>query len=128
MFGGYEPQFSLPSRRIDFVGILGTGASNPTKEVGEGVTVTRVSTGLYRFTFAEHVGTYEGAFTQFAKNTVAAGDGKNITVDHNSYTASGRALDIYVEDSGTEAVAPALADLGTDERLYVWVQFKRTGV
>jgi hypothetical protein len=55
-----EPKTNIAEERLIRVRILGTGAANPTKEIGQGVTVTRTSEGLYRFSFNENPGTFVG--------------------------------------------------------------------
>lgn len=42
------------------VGITGTGAADPTKRFGAGVSVTRTATGVYRFSFTRHFGYFKG--------------------------------------------------------------------
>lgn len=125
MLDAYPMKTQSPEMVVTFVRLLGTGAADPTKERGVGVTATRVALGQYRLTFAENLGTFLGANIQFAKNAPAAGSTKITTVDHDSYTVTGRALDLFVEDPGSEVTAPALADLTSDERVYVLVGFER---
>ena len=108
------------------VRLLGTGAADPTKQRGDGITATYVSTGKYRLTFAEHLGTFEGAWGQFGQAAPAAGATNIISIDHDSYSASTRTLDFFVEDPGTEAAAPALADLASTDKVFLLIAFSRT--
>lgn len=109
------------------VRILGTGAANPTKEVGVGVTVTWVSTGKYRLTTNDYVGKLLGVLAQFGQAAPAAGGTNVVSWDHDSYTATSKALDIFVEDTGTDLVAPALADLATTDKLFLLLVFNQGG-
>ncbi len=109
------------------VRILGTGAADPTKEVGPGVTITRVSQGKYRLTTSDYVGKLLGVLAQFGQAAPAAGGTNIVSWDHDSYTASSKALDVFVEDPGTEAAAPALADLATTDKLFLLLVFNQGG-
>ena len=48
--GAYKAKNTLPEVWCHHVRLLGTGASAPTKELGEGITVTRTSAGVYKLT------------------------------------------------------------------------------
>lgn len=109
------------------VRLLGTGADDPTKEVGPGLTATWVSTGKYRLTTKDYVGKLLGVLSGFGQAAPAASGGKLITWDHDSYTASSKAVDVFVEDAGTEAVAPALADLESTDKLFAVLVFSTGG-
>ncbi len=109
------------------VRILGTGAANPTLEVGPGVTVTWVSTGKYRVTTKDYVGVLLGVLAQFGQAAPAAGATNVVSWDHDSYTASSKALDVFVEDTGTESAAPALADLASTDKLFLLLVFNQGG-
>lgn len=56
----YPGKTNIPEERLYPCRILGTGAANPTKQAGPGVTVTRTGAGAYRFTFAKDPGTFVG--------------------------------------------------------------------
>ena len=127
MLGGNQMYCMLGSVLSVPCRILGTGAANPTKEFGVGITPTWVSTGRYRFTFSEYPGTFLGAMCQFMEDAPVAGDGKLAIVDHDSWTVSGLALDIVLEDPGTEAVANVLSDLAATEKLFVMFYFQFQG-
>lgn len=107
--------------------IEGVNDANPTKKLGRGVTITRVAEGQYRFTWGEYPGTFLGAVAQFCENAPVAGDGKLSVVDYDSWTVTGLALDIFIEDPGTEAAAPAMSDLIAGEHLFVMVWFAMHG-
>lgn len=49
-----------PDLRTVELRLLGTGAGNPTVELGQGVTVVRSPTGIYTVTIADQLGTYAG--------------------------------------------------------------------
>lgn len=126
----YPERSSVPEHFEHVLRLVGAGAAAPTAELGTGagVTITRVALGQYRLTWAESPGTYVGAWFQYAQNTYAAGDAVLFTVDHDSFTASGLALDFFVTDPGTDEVGPAAAELATTDRVYVRVLFRRGGV
>jgi hypothetical protein len=109
------------------VRILGAGAANPTLEVGPGVTATWVSQGKYRIATKDYVGKLVGVLAQFGQAAGAAGGTNVVSWDHDSYTATSKALDIFVEDPGTEAVAPALADLAATDKLFLLLVFNQGG-
>jgi len=99
--------------------IQGTGASAPTKEIGKGVTVTRLGVGNYRFTWAENPGNFMG-FPEPGKQATATGALKNTTVDSISYDAANRRLDVQLWSS-----AGAARELAAAEWLTFLVFFKR---
>lgn len=43
---------NVPEERTYRCRLLGTGASAPTKEIGDGLSVTRTAAGVYKLTFA----------------------------------------------------------------------------
>lgn len=51
---------NIPEERLYPVRFLGTGAADPTKQAGPGVTVTRTAAGVYKLTFAKNPGTLVG--------------------------------------------------------------------
>lgn len=106
--------------------LLGTGAADPTKEYGPGVSVTRTGAGLYRVTFKANPLSFVGGFGMFGHTTPAAGVGNLIYIDSDSYNATNFTLDFAVEDPGTEAAAPALVDLSSSMKAFLFLVFART--
>lgn len=109
--------------------ILGTGASNPTNEFGEGVTITRNGgVGLLRATFAENNGKFMGATADIMPNTLAATTARVVEWDFDSYTGSSPyTLDGMIVDVGING-APAAIDLAAAQRLFLTFWFRRSGV
>lgn len=56
-----DDKSSEPNVRWVLGRLQGAGAGNPVQEIGQGITVTWVSTGLYNIAFSENVGTFLGA-------------------------------------------------------------------
>ncbi len=106
---------------VDYVvRILGTGAATPTKQEGEGVTVTYLATGSYRITFADQPFQFIGAFAGLLATTNA--DLKGYTVVFTDYDATNFRLDFIVYNSSFAA-----ADLAATQRLCILAKFARSG-
>lgn len=118
---GYVERATEPDSYVIPVRFEGAGAANPTKNFGAGVTVTWVSTGLYRLTFSDAQGTYVGCLGAVSDTVPAGVAGFTFHPDQDSYTAAGKALDVTVYNA-----ANALADLPATSFLYVEVRFKRS--
>lgn len=103
-----------------FIRILGTGAANPTKQEGEGVTVTRTGAGAYRITFAEQPFQFIGATAGLLATTNA--DLKGYTVVFTDYDSTNLRLDFVVYNSSFAAT-----DLAAAQRLCIRATFARTG-
>lgn len=118
-----------PELVLHIVDLTGTGAADPTKDYGPGVTVTRLGTGRYKVAFSDNQGRFLGCWPTFCKTVPAAGAGQIFTVDKDSLSTSGNStFEFYVEDPGTDAVAPALADLASTEGVYLFIAYKTTAV
>lgn len=100
--------------------ILGTGAATPTKQEGEGVTVSYLATGSYRITFAENPFQFIGAFYGLLATTNSAL--KGYTVVFTDYDATNFRLDFIVYNSSFAA-----ADLAATQRLCIFARFAKTG-
>lgn len=121
MLDTYQDRASFPEVVRNLVRIEGAGAANPDKEVGRGVTVTWVSTGRYRFVWAENPGQFLGLLHGFQATTPANVDGWTaVAGDYNSTT---RTLDVYVYSD-----TPALADLAATQKLFLEFNFARTSL
>lgn len=123
---GYNAKWASGEVMVVPVVVTGAGAANPTKVLGNGVTVTWVSTGKYRLTFADGQGTFVGALSTVANTGPTALTPRWAQADYDSYTAAGKALDVYTTTPATEAVAAALSDLTTAMTMTVLVLFRRT--
>jgi hypothetical protein len=104
------------------VRLLGTGASAPTKEYGQNITVTRLGVGNYRLTFTDGPGTFLG-FTPGLEATTNA-NLKGCTVVATTWDSTNKRLDIQLYDSAF--AARELANTG--ERINLTLNFKQTGV
>jgi len=110
-----------PGTRHHQVRILGTGAANPTKQLGLGVTVTWVATGRYLYTWADHPGTFVGFTPGFQAATPA--DLKGYTVVADTWDSTNKQLEFSVFNSSFAA-----ADLAANQYLYLDIVFKATTV
>lgn len=117
----FDTKTNVAGERLYQVRILGTGAANPTKEIGQGVTVTRTSEGLYRFSFNENPGTFVG-IRGYCFGDTTPGDVKGHTLTRDTYVAPSGSTDGYIEcnvwDSGF-----ATDDLDATEYLDVTFAF-----
>ena len=53
-----QSKSSIHEERVHRIRLLGTGAANPTIEVGQRVTVTRTGVGVWRIDWLDHPGTF----------------------------------------------------------------------
>lgn len=107
---------TVHSERVYRLRLLGTGAANPTVEVGQRVTVARVSTGLYRLTWGEGPGTFVG--WHFGLGAATPADLKGYTVVRDTYDTTNHQLDLAVYNSSF-----ALADLAATQYLDAAIVF-----
>jgi hypothetical protein len=124
----YHIKAMSPELVIVPVTMTGTGAAAPTKTLGAGVTLSRVSAGKVRLTFNEHVGTYVDTIGMVSAATPTATTTKWVQVEHDTYTAAGKTLDVYFTTPSTDAAAAALADLAATEKCVLLVLFRRSAV
>lgn len=118
----YPPLSTVPEEVRVAVRLLGTGASAPTKVVGQGITVTRTGAGVYKLTFSESPGTFvmpDGVSLQAA----TPGDIKNHSVVFDTWDSSTKAIEVTFWDASAVA-----HDLAADEWLSFFLVFKRTSV
>lgn len=116
-----NPQRTTIQEATDYViRILGTGASTPTVQEGIGVTVSYVSTGKYKITFAENPFQFVGAFYGLLATTMA--DLKGYTVVFEDYNSTAFTIQFTVFNSSFAA-----ADLAATQRLCINLKFQRTG-
>jgi hypothetical protein len=122
MGGEWKVRSTEPEQDETVIGITGTGADDPTKRVGRGVTITWVSTGRYRITWASAPGIFEAVLGPvFGADT--ASDVKGYTLTRGAYSSAARTLDLYVWDSTFTA-----ADLAAAQYLDLTVRFKQTAL
>lgn len=113
-----------PQRQTDYqVRLLGVGAGAPTKEEGDGITVTRTGAGVYRLTWADNPYQYLGV-SGIAKIATTMSGLKNFDVTFGDYTASGTS---YTLDFTLWNGAGAATDLAAAQRLSFVVSFAQTG-
>lgn len=95
---------NVPSERVYRVRLLGANGTDPTKEFGPGVTVTRTNEGIYKFSFDANPGTFIGVGGYIFGDTTP-GDVKAKILTRDTYTAPSGSTDGYVEchvfESGT---------------------------
>ena len=103
------------------VRILGTGAANPTKVFGAGMTITRTGSGAYLITWGDAPGAFVDYGAGFQATTVA--DLRGFTVVVGVYSASAKTLAFTVYDSTFAA-----ADLAANQWLSLRLVFKTTAV
>lgn len=118
------------------VRLRGVGAGIPTVEMGPkgepktgdnpGVTMARSSAGVYTLTVTERPGKHVGTIVSHSiEGTPSATTARFVQVDR--LMGTGLFVGIYVSNPGTEAVAPALVDLATTDRVTLILLFKQTG-
>lgn len=77
---------SVDDERLHEYRLLGTGAADPTVELGpSGGTVTRQASGVYRFTSPAGAGTFVGV-RGYMLGAATPGDVKGHTVTRDTYT------------------------------------------
>lgn len=101
---------NIPDERVYRTRILGTGAGNPTLEIGAGVTVAWVSTGLYRYTWSQGPGTFIGWL--HGPGAATTGDLKGYTFVRDTYDTTNHQIDVAVYNSSNN-----LADLAATQYL-----------
>jgi len=101
--------------------ILGTGAANPTKQVGSGITVTRTAEGVYKFAFVGKPGTFLG-IAGHAFGAATPSDVKGHSISRDTYTEPASGAAGYVEVSVWDA-SNAADDLDANEYLDICFAF-----
>lgn len=98
---------SVHEMRVIATRIVGTGAANPTLEVGQRVTVTRSGAGVYHYVFGEGQGTFINAIAQI--RAVTPSDVKGYSFIGDTYDSTTSSIDIAVfNSSGTATDLAAL--------------------
>jgi hypothetical protein len=114
----YPSLSGVQNTRTYHIRILGVNGGVTTQEAN-GMTITRLSEGLYRITWADNPFQFIGALSQLMAST--PGDVDDTEVVFDDYDSTTKTLDFAVTESGT------LADLVATERLYIQVIFAETG-
>jgi len=102
--------------------ILGTGAADPTREIGAdaGITVTRQGVGVLRFQFDHNPGKYLGQEHSLIATTMTALLG--FTLVFGDWDATNLRIDATLGNA-----ANAAAELAAAQRISVVFNFSRTG-
>lgn len=116
---------NVPSGRRYSAGITGTGALDPTKRYGDGVTVTRTAEGVYKFAFASHPGYFRGWGYGLSADTPSAVKAHTVTAD--TFTAATTTASAFIELSVWDGSAAA-DDLEALEYLDVEFRFSEVSV
>jgi hypothetical protein len=103
------------------VRMVGTGANPPTRELGQGITITRTGTGAITLTFSETPGEFESVVVGLQAATISALAGFSVIV--GTWNATTRALPIALFNGSNAA-----ADLAATQRIHMQINFKRTSV
>lgn len=117
----FQPLASEPEVRNHHVRLLGTGAAAPTKQIGQGIAVTRTALGVYKLTWTDNPGTFIGATHMLGAET--PGDVKGHTLTRDTYDATNFVLEVSLWDS-----VFAANDLAATEYIDLVVAFKATSV
>jgi hypothetical protein len=115
----YPAVESEPKVRHYLVRLEGAGAAAPDKEVGAGITATRVAEGHYRLTWADAPGEFLGVTPGWQASTPANLAGHTVVVDDHEVTD--KRLSVWVYDA-----ADAADDLEATEKLFLDLRFKQT--
>jgi hypothetical protein len=106
--------------------ILGTGAADPTKEAGPGLTVTRSAEGVLKVAFAQNPGTFVG-IRGYAFGAATPSAVKGHTMTRDTYTAPASGVGGYIEISVWDSTFAA-DDLEATEYLDVTFAFAEQSV
>lgn len=107
---------SVHEDRVHKIRIQGTGAADPTVEVGQRVKVTHVTTGQYRITWSEAPGQFEVASLDLGAANPA--DLKGYSVVRDTYDSTNLQIDFVVFNSSFNA-----ADLAAAQFLDLTITF-----
>jgi len=111
--------------RSYFCGLTGASTSDPTKNYGDGITVTRTAAGVLKFTFASHPGYFKGAWCTFGADTPSGVKGYSHSRD--TFTAATSSASAFIEISLWDASNNAV-DLSTVQYLDVHFLFSELSV
>lgn len=94
----FQPLSSHTDTTYHHIRLLGTGAAAPTKEVGQGVTITRTAEGVYKITWTDNPGQFLGIVGYIFGDTTPA-DVKGHTLTRDTFTAATESASAYIEIS-----------------------------
>ena len=115
---GYLPKDTEPGTFHYIVGFEGTGAANPTRLVGRGITITRqAAVGKYRVTFGDGPGTFVDG--KFAFQATTPSDVAGYSVAFGDFNVAGKYIDVWVYDASN-----TLDDLEAGWKLRLELVFK----
>lgn len=104
MSAQFPTKTNVASERVYRVRLLGVNGADATKQFGPGVTVTRTSEGIYKFSFNENPGEFVCVGGYILGDTTP-GDVKNKIVTRDTYIAPSGSTDGHIEchvfESGT---------------------------
>lgn len=112
---------TIPDERLYAIRLLGTGAADPTVEIGQGITAPRQAAGVYRVTFAKNPGTFIG-IRGHAFGAATPGDVKGQTLTRDTFTAATATASGYL-DIAVWSSTFAADDLQTTEYLDLTIAF-----
>ncbi len=120
MLNAFPLRGNLAELRVEVVSVEGTGAAAPTKLYGPGVTVSRTSEGLYKFTWADNPGTFVGMLWSLGASTPSAVAGHTVTWD--DFSVSTKSIEcLFSEQDFT------VFDLADNEYATLAFLFKTSG-
>jgi len=123
---GYPVRSSEPETVKVPIRILGTGAANPTKVYGKGVTITRTGAGAYLATFsgkAGELGNYVGMTVGLEATTPGDMAGHTVVAGATATSAAGVVTKAFVLYNATFAAR----DLAALEWITIEFAFKQAG-
>ncbi len=117
---------NIAEERLIRVGVTGTGAADPTRRAGPGVTVTRTAQGVLKYSFSDNPGTFVAvAGPCFSADTPA--DVKGYTATGDTYVAPASGVDAYIEVSLWDSTLAAV-DLAAAQYLDITFVFAAQSV
>ena len=112
----FPPLIDVPESRLRIIRMTGVGAGAPTKNVGKGVTITRVGAGGYKATFNEFTGFFVGCAVSLESATMT--DIKNFSVIVKNYDATNRAIEFDLFNAAGTAT-----DLAANQQIVLFALF-----
>lgn len=112
---------SVHEPRMHHIRLLGTGAANPTVEVGQRVTVTRTGVGVWRVDFLDHPGTFVGC--NYMGGALVASDVKGQTLTRGVPVTT---LGVLSISFSWWSSAFAADELLANEYVDIWIMFAGT--
>lgn len=114
---GFQSRMTIGGIKEHVIRLLGADDAHPTKEVGQGITVTRTGEGAYRITWAKNPGAFVGWSHGFGAATPA--DLAGYTAVRDTWDATNLRLDFVVYDETFAA-----ADLVANQYIDIVVRFQ----